>query len=78
MRRPPVAPPRHMLWAHLLKGKELARAFEREPADELRDRRRSQYADFMRTRLQRVPLDAVARVSLGFYRFCFLFAIMTL
>ena len=53
VRRPPVAPPRHMLWAYLLEGEELDQAFEGEDADgdELRARRRSQYADFVRTRL---------------------------
>ena len=63
VRCPPVAPPRHMLCAHLLEGEELDQAFEGEDADgdELRARRRSQYTDFVRTRLlQRVPLDAAS------------------
>ena len=58
-----------MLLAHLLEGEELDQAFEGEDADgdELRARRRSQYADFVRTRLlQRAPLDGAARVSIRF------------
>ena len=66
MRRPPIAPPCHMLWAHLLEGEELDQAFQGDFADdyELRNRRRSQYSDFIRTQLlQRIPLDVAARVS---------------
>ena len=67
VRHPLVAPPRHMLWAHLLEGEELDQAFQGDFADdyELRNRRRSQYSDFIRTQLlQRIPLDPIARVSL--------------
>ena len=48
-----IAPPRHMLWAHLLKGEELDQAFQGEVADddELRNRRRSQYSDFIPTQI---------------------------
>ena len=66
MRRPPIAPPHHMLWAHLLEGEELDHAFDGKGADDedLRERRRSQYSDFIRTQLlQRIPLDLAARVS---------------
>ena len=59
-----------MLWAHLLEGEELEQAFRGRGADELRERRRSQYSDFIRTHLlQRIPLDATARVSLQLVRF---------
>ena len=53
MRRPPIAPPRHMLWVHLLEGEELDQAFQSDAADddELHDRRRSQYSDFICTQL---------------------------
>ena len=65
VRRPPLAPPRHMLWAHLLEGEELEQAFRDQGADELRERRRSQYSDFIHTRLlQRISFDATALVSL--------------
>ena len=61
VRHPPLAPPRHMLWAHLLEGEELEQALRGQDADEFRERRRSQYSDFIRTRLlQRIPLDATA------------------
>ena len=68
-----------MLWAHLLDGEELEQALRGQDADGFRERRRSQYSDFVRTRLlQRVPLDAAARVSLGLHMFfCFSLAIMT-
>ena len=51
VRHPPIARPRHMLWAHLLVGEELDQAFQGEAADddELRDKRRSQYSDFIHT-----------------------------
>ena len=53
-----------MLWAHLLEGQELEQALRGQDADEFRERRRSQYSDFIRTRLlQRIPLDAAVRVS---------------
>ena len=58
-----MAPPRHMLWAHLLEGEELEQALGGANAAGLRERRRSQYSDFIRTRFfQRVPLDAAGRV----------------
>ena len=70
VRRPPLAPPRHMLWDHLLEGEELEQALRGQDADEFRERRRSQYSDFIRTRLlQRIPLDATARVSLQLVMF---------
>ena len=65
VRRPPLAPPRHMLWAHLLEGQELERALRGQDADGLRERRRSQYSDFICTRLlQRIPLGTTGRVSI--------------
>ena len=74
VRRPPLAPPRHMLWAHLLERQELERALRGQDADGFRERRRSQYSDFIRTRLlQRIPLDAATRVSLWIGMLCLLF-----
>ena len=69
-----------MLWAHLLEGEELEQALRGQDADEFRERRRSQYSDFIRTRLlQRIPLDATARVSLQLVMLCsFSLVIMTL
>ena len=61
-----------MLWAHLLEGEELEQALRGQDADEFRERRRFQYSDFIRTRLlQRIPLDATARVSIQLVMFCF-------
>ena len=63
VRHPPLAPPRHMLWAYLLEGEELKQALGGDDAAGLRERRRSHYSEFIRTRLfQRVPLDAAGRV----------------
>ena len=74
MRRPPLAPPRHMMWAHLLEGQELEQALRGQDADGFRERRRSQYSDFIRTRLlQRIPLDVATRVSLWIGMLCLLF-----
>ena len=74
VRRPPLAPPRHILWAHLLEGQELEQALRGQDADGFRERRRSQYSDFIRTRLlQRIPLDAATRVSLWIGMLCLLF-----
>ena len=53
VRHPPITPPRHMLWDHLLEGEELDQAFQgdADDDDELCDRRRSQYSDFICTQL---------------------------
>ena len=73
VRRPPLAPPRHMLWAHLLEGQELEQALRGQDADGFHERRRSQYSDFIRTRLlQRIPLDAAVRVSPRLSMLCLL------
>ena len=46
-------------------GQELERALRGQDADGLRERRRSQYSDFIRTRLlQRIPLGTTGRVSI--------------
>ena len=61
-----------MLWAHLLEGEELEQALRSQDADEFYERRRSQYSNFIRTRLlKRIPLDATARVSLQLVMFYF-------
>ena len=76
MRRPPLPPPRHMLWAHLLEGEELEQAFRGQGADELHERR-SQYSDFIRTHLlQRIPLDDPVRVRIRFVMSSILFSFL--
>ena len=50
VRHPSIAPPCHMLWAHLLEGEELDQAFQGKAADddELCDRRKCHYSEFAR------------------------------
>ena len=50
-RRVPVAPPRGMFHAHLLRGEALAAALQGTDADELCDRSKRRYHEFARAQL---------------------------
>lgn len=77
VRRPPLAPPRYIFWAHLLDRDELESDVEGEDTDEHCKRRKSYYMDFAQAHLlQRVLLpgstsqvnnDSTKRLILHFY-----------